>query len=142
MKKQYTKKQITEAIAYWERQLVAEAKDTSSYKSFDDLKKTLDAELAKMANTSKPDLEKIKYIYDNYDEDDRFEYDFRDVDNISFGLRLKLPDGGRLNDKISDFYRVCVLLVQGAEPIIPMEFEDSFVWHPLNSLFFAAIEQD
>ena len=85
MKKKYTKKQITEAIAYWEKQLVVEAKDPSNYESFDNLKKTLDAELTKMASTSRPDLENIKYIYDNYDEDDRFEYDLRDVDNISFG---------------------------------------------------------
>ena len=64
-----------------------------------------------MADTSKPDLEKIKYIYDNYDEDDRFEYDLRDVENINFGLRLKLPSGGNLNDKISDFYRDCEFLI-------------------------------
>lgn len=142
MKKKYTRKQITEAIAYWQKRLVAEAKDPSGYKSFDSLKKTLDAEIAKMASTSRPDLEKIKYIYDNYDEDDRFEYDLRDVDNYSFGQRLKLPSGSRLNDKIIDFYSACESLVQGAEPIIPMEFEDNFIWHPLNSLFLAAIEQD
>ncbi len=111
MKKQYTKKQIVEAIAYWEKKLLNEAKDTSSYKSFDDLKKTLDAELAKMASISKPDLEQIKYIYDNYDEDGRFEYDLRDVDNYNFGWRLKLPRGGRLNDKVSSFYDACVSLV-------------------------------
>ena len=111
MKKTYTKKQIAEAIAYWKKQLVAESKDPSGYKSFDSLKKTLDTELAEMASTSRPDLEQIKYIYDNYDEDGRFEYDFRDCDNHDFGLRLKLPSGSRLNDKVSSFYDACVSLV-------------------------------
>ena len=110
MKKRHSRRHICEAIAYWERQL-NEAKDTSSYKSFDSLKKTLDAELAKMASTSRPDLEKIKDIYDNYDEDGRFEYDLRDVDNYSFGQMLKLPSGSRLNDKVSSFYDACVSLV-------------------------------
>ena len=84
MKKKYTKKQITEAIAYWKKRL-NEAKDPSEYESFDSLKKTLDAELAKMASTSRSDLEQIKYIYDNYDEDGRFEYDLRDDSNHDFG---------------------------------------------------------
>jgi len=141
MKKQYTKKQICEAIAYWKKRL-NEAKDPSSYESFDSLKKKLDAELAEMASTSRPDLERIKYVYDNYDEDGRLEYDLRDDGNHDFGWGLKLPGGGRLNDKVSSFYDACVSLVQGDEPNTPMEFEDSFVWHPLNSLFLAAIEQD
>lgn len=111
MKKTYTKKQITEAIAYWEKHL-AESKDPSKYKSFDSLKKKLDDELAKMAATRYDDIKKIRDIYDNADdEDDLFEYDLRDVENINFGLRLKLPSGGSLNDKISDFYRDCVFLI-------------------------------
>jgi hypothetical protein len=75
------------------------------------LKKKLNAELTKMAAISRPDLEKIKYIYDNYDEDDRFEYELRDDDNYNFGYKLKLPSGSRLNDKIFSFYDACVSLV-------------------------------
>ena len=57
MKKRYTRKQITEAIAYWQKRL-NEAEDSAE--SFDSLKKRLDTEFAKFQRLTRNDVEKIK----------------------------------------------------------------------------------
>ena len=95
--KKYTKKQITEAIAYWKKRL-NEAKDSSEYESFDSLKKKLDAELAKL---SKTDYDDVEYIRDNLEDLGSLR------SGIYFGDNIDLPSGKTVWDIVGDFFMGC-----------------------------------
>lgn len=133
MKKQYTKRQIQEAISYWERRLVAEAKDPSEYESLDGLKKALDAELAGLSKTGRGDVERIKDSLGDLD----------DGSGIYFGDAVYLPSGKTVWDVVGGFFmKCCDLLVYADRSSEFPAFEDRAVCAPLARILAAAAALD